>query len=154
MLWNKILMVYDGSESSLRATEYVAKMFGKTEGLKVTIFGVHEKIPRHDFKDTSPVVDKLQKQIASMEIGIELGQKQIQDSKVLLARSGVDEAAITTKYMERKSSAAKDIIAEAEKGGYGTIVVGRGEEKGFILAGGNVAKDLVSQAKDVAVCVV
>ena len=27
MLWNKVLLIFDSSESSLRAVEYVAKMF-------------------------------------------------------------------------------------------------------------------------------
>ncbi|MFH1091362.1 MAG: universal stress protein, partial [Pseudomonadota bacterium] len=123
MLWNKILLIYDGSENSLRAVEYLAKMFGHTEGVQVTILGVHEKVPRHDFKDTSPVVDKLQRQIVSMEVEIERGQTLVQEAKVLLARAGVDEAAITVKYVERKQSAVKDIISEAEQGGYGTLIL-------------------------------
>ena len=149
MLWNKILMVYDGTEGSLRATEYVAKMLGKTEGVKVMIFGVHEKIPRHDLKDTSPVVDKLQKQLTSMQLEIERGQARIQESKALLARAGMDEKAITVKYVERKqSSAIKEIVSEAEQGGYGTLVIGRSEEKSYMFAGGNLAKDLTSDLKD------
>ena len=154
MLWNKILLIYDGSEGSLRATEYVAKMFGKTEGVKVTIFGVYEKIPRHDFKDTSPVVDKLQKQFTSMELEIERGQIRIQEAQTLLAKAGMDPKAINSKYTERKQSAVRDIIQEAEDGGFGTLVVGRTDQKGFILAGGGVAKDLVGSVKDRVVIVV
>lgn len=154
MLWNKILLVYDGSENALRATEFVAKMLGKTEGIQVTIFGVHEKIPRHDFKGTSPVVDKLERQITSMQLEVERGQARIKDAKVLLAKSGPKESAISIKYVERKRTSVKDIIAEAKAGGYGTIVVGRGDAGGFLLAGGNVAKDLAAMAKNHCVIVV
>jgi len=154
MLWNKILLVFDGSENSLRAAEYVAKMFGKTEGIQVTIFGVYDKIPRHDLKGTSPVVDKLQRQISSMEIEIDRGQTRIKESQALLAKVGLPQEAINFKYVERKASAAKEVAAEAAQGGYGTIVVGRTDAKGFILAGGNIAKDLVSLIKDRTVCVV
>ena len=154
MLWNKILLVYDGSENSLRATEFVAKMFGKTEGVKVTIFGVHDRIPKHDFKDTSQVVDKLQAQITAMELEKERGQVRIEESKQLLARAGMDESAITVKYVERKQSPAKDIVEEAEKGQFGTIVLGQGESRGLFLSGGNVAKDLMSRSKGRAICVV
>lgn len=153
MLWNHILLVYDGTENSLRSAEYIAKMFGQTEGVKVTIFGVHEKIPRHDFKDTSPVVDKLQKQISAMEIEIGRGQARIKESKNLLAKAGVQESAINIKFVERKQSALKDIKEEADKGGYGTIVIGRSDEKGLVLSGGSVARDLVAQCKDQAVIV-
>jgi len=154
MLWNKILLVFDGSENSLRAAEYVAKMFGKTEGIQVTIFGVYGKIPRHDLKDTSPVVDKLQRQISSMEMEAERGHARIKESKALLAKVGVPEQAINVKYVERKASAAKEVAAEAAQGGYGTIVVGRTDAKGFALAGGNIAKDLASLIKDRVICVV
>ena len=154
MLWNKILLVYDGSENSLRAAEYVAKMFGKTEGVQINIFGVYDKIPKHDFKGTSPVVDKLQRQITSMELDMERGQARILESKTLLAKAGVAEGSINVMYNEIKQSAAKDVLAEAEKGGYGTIVVGRDDDKGFILGGANVAKDLVARAKDLAICVI
>ena len=154
MLWNKILLVYDGSENSLRASEYVAKMFGKTEGVQITIFGFHDKIPKHDLKGTSPVVDKLQRQITSMELDMERGQARILESKSLLSKAGVAESSINVMYNEIKQSAAKDVLAEAKKGGYGTIVVGRGDDKGTILAGGNVAKDLISKGKDIAVCVI
>ena len=154
MLWNKILLVYDGSENSLRASEYVAKMFGKTEGVQITIFGVHEKIPKHDFKGTSPVVDKLQRQITSMELDLERGQARILESKTLLAKAGVAESSINVMYGEIKQSVVKDVLAEADKGGYGTIVVGRSDDKSFVLSGGNVAKDLISRAKDLAICIV
>ena len=154
MLWNKILLVFDSSESSLRAVEYTAKMFGKTEGAQVTIFGVQEKIPKHDLKNTSPVVDKLQRQITAMQLELERAQARTKEAKALLARAGMDESAVTTKFVERKSSAAKDILAEAEDGGFGTIVIGRSDKPGLILAGGNIAKDLVSAAKNHAVCVV
>ncbi|MEW5725681.1 MAG: universal stress protein [Thermodesulfobacteriota bacterium] len=154
MLWNKILLVYDGSESALRATEYIAKMFGKTEGLQVTIFGLHERVPRHDFKDTSPVVDKLARHLTAMEREIERGQARIKEAKALLAKAGPPESSISIKYSEMKKSAVKDILAEAKNGGYGTIVVGRSEAGGFILAGGNVAKDLAAQAKGFGVIVV
>ncbi|MBU2549290.1 MAG: hypothetical protein KKB20_12805 [Proteobacteria bacterium] len=154
MLWNKVLLIFDSSENSLRAVEYVAKMYGKTEGLQVTIFGIYEKVPRHDFKGTSPVVDKLHSKLATMEIEIARGQARIKEAQTLLAKAGIDSKAISIKYMERKTSAAKDAAAEARDGGYGTIIVGRGDSKGYILAGGNIAKDLVSQLKDRAVCVV
>ena len=154
MLWNKVLLIFDSSESSLRAVEYVAKMFGKAEGLDITVFGVHEKVPRHDFKDTSPVVDKLQRHIGGMEVEVARGQVRIQEAKAMLAKAGVDEGSISVKYVERKSSVVKDIAAEVKNGGYGTIIVGRSDTQGFILSGGSVAKDLVSQLKGRAVCVV
>ncbi|MFH1137330.1 MAG: universal stress protein [Pseudomonadota bacterium] len=154
MLWNKILLVFDSSENSLRAVEYVAKMFGKTEGAQVTIFGVHEKIPRHDFRDASPVVEKLQRQITTMEMELERAQARTREAKALLARAGMDESAITSKFVERKASAVKDVLAEAESGGFGTIVLGRSDKQGLILAGGGLAKDLASQAKNHVVCVV
>jgi len=154
MLWNRILLIYDGSEGALRATEYVAKMFGQTEGVQVTIYGLHEKIPRHDLKDTSPVVEKLQTKLSAMEIEIERGQRRILESKKLLAKAGMDESAIQVKYLERKQSAIKEIATEADQGEYGTLVVGRNEHSQGVLAGGNVVKDLVNQIKDRAVLVV
>ena len=154
MLWNKVMLIYDGSESSLRAVEYVAKMFGKTEGLQVTILGVHERIPRHDLKDTSPVVDKLQAQLSSMEREVARGQARIMEAKALLSKAGVDEEAINIKFVERKQAAYKDIAAEAVKGGYGTLIIGRRETKSFVLAGGDVAKALLGRLKSHAVCVV
>jgi hypothetical protein len=155
MLWNKVLLIFDGSEASLRAVEFVAKILGKTEGLRVTIFGLHERIPRHDLKDSSPVVDKLQASLTTMELEVERGQARLYDSKKLLAKSGVDDSAIGVKFIERKSSALKDILAEAESGGYGTVVLGRSEHKGGLLTGGgDVAKDLAASAKGRAVIVV
>lgn len=154
MLWSKILLIYDGSENALRATEYTAKMFGKVDGAQVTIFGLHEKLPKHDLKDTSPVVEKLGRQISSMEIEIERGRTRIQDAKKLLAKAGMEERNITVKFKERKHSVVKDVIEEAEAGGYGTLVIGRGETTSIVMAGGAAAREIISAIKDRVICVV
>ena len=154
MLWNKILLIYDGTENSLRTVEFTANMFRRTEGASVTILGIFEKIPQHDLQNTSPIVDKLKHGIISMEIDVERGQNQILEYKKLLLRSGFDEHNIAVKYVERKASAAKDIIAEVEAGGYGTILMARGESRGALTGGSGVIKELTAQLTTQALIVV
>ncbi len=154
MLWNKVLLIYDGTENGIRAAEYAAKMFAQTTGIQITILGVHEKIPRHDLKDTSPVMEKLERQIASMQIQIEKGRTGIQEAKALIVKTGLAEDLVNVRFEERKESAAQHVIEAVNQGGFGTIIIGRGESDDQMLAGGNIVDDLLDEIKDRAVCVV
>jgi hypothetical protein len=64
MLWNHILLAYDNSQQALRAVEYVGQMFGRVDNVKLTLFGVYDKVPEHDMIDT-PFTDQVRARISN-----------------------------------------------------------------------------------------
>jgi len=115
----KILLSIDGSESSYRVIEFVGEFLGKGD-YEVVLFnvirGLSMILPEHP--DLKIPVDRFE--LAKSEIAvlfIELKEK--------LVSAGFDPEKISEKIVTDEFSRASAIVKEAEKGGFGAIVVGR-----------------------------
>jgi nucleotide-binding universal stress UspA family protein len=154
MLWNKILLVYDGTEGSDRAIDYLMKMFGQAAGVEVTLLGLYEKLPDHDLKDTSQIVEKLDVKLGEMKLEIQETGQLIQEAGKRLVNAGFEEKYLHVKFTQRSAAAHKDILDEARRKGCGTIVVGRSHSRHGVIVGGDVFDDLKSHAPELALVLV
>jgi nucleotide-binding universal stress UspA family protein len=158
---NKMLIALDCSEGAWGAVEYVAKTFGKTPGVGVTLLHILPSLPPA-FWDHGHIVvsDKEKKSLQRLVANWEAGQEKQWQSLVKKAHSrlnqaGIPKDAVTNKFKPKGYDVAEDILNEAETGGFDTIVMGRrglGMAEELLL--GSVISKVVQKAKGCTVTIV
>ncbi|MFZ0051107.1 MAG: universal stress protein [Desulfobaccales bacterium] len=158
---NQILIALDSSEGAWGAVEYVAKTFGKTPGVGVTLLHILPGLPP-GFWDHGHVIvsDKEKKSLQHLVANWEAEQEKQWQSLVKKAhrrlnQAGIPKEAVTDKFKPKYYDVAEDILNEAETGGFDTIVMGRrglGRAKALLL--GSVTSKVVQKAKGCAVTTV
>jgi len=157
---NKILIALDDSKGAWKGVEYVARTFNNVQGVKVTLFHVLPGLPT-TLWDGGHILTKederLRRRLAAEWIE---GEKKKWEGlfgkaqKVLVA-AGIPATMVTRDLRPDYSSVAEEIIAEAQKGRYSTVVMGRrglGPMKSAIL--GSVTHNVVYHARGFAVTIV
>jgi nucleotide-binding universal stress UspA family protein len=154
MLWNQVLLAYDNSQQALRAVEYVGQMFGRVDNVKVTLFGVYDKLPEYEMIDT-PFTEQVKARISALERVRAKGRENLEEAKKHLVRMGFSPDQVKVKYVEKTKSVAKDIIDEVKKGGYGTVVMGRrGVSNLTGMLFGSVSSGVIGNLVGATICVV
>lgn len=154
MLWTNVLLAFDSSQAAFRAVEYVGQMFGKLKEVKLTVLWVYEKIPEHDMVATH-FTDQVKARISSFERQREEGIIRMDEAKKHLLKLGFSEDQITLKAVEKKKGVARDLEEEIKKGGYGTVVLGRGKASAVRnLLVGSVATNVIDRLSGVSIIVV
>jgi nucleotide-binding universal stress UspA family protein len=151
----RILIAVDGSDPSLEAVRYVARLF-QPEQARFTLFHVLDPVPE--------AVRDLQGRAESGDERFNRGQwksfqkkgaKEFLDLCFLqLGKDGHRKESVTTLVQERKVGVARDIIAEARKG-YDALVMGRrglSPVKGLLF--GSITNKVVGRLGDVSIWVV
>ena len=120
----RILVAVDGSESSYRALDHVGSMLFENEETTYCLFHVSQKAEHidalsyaKDDLDIQAIVAKSTKRM--MREFFVAAEQKLKDAGI-----AADRVDIITKA-KRKTSVGKMILAEAEKGKFGTVVVGR-----------------------------
>jgi nucleotide-binding universal stress UspA family protein len=120
----KILVAVDGSESSYRALDHVGSMLFENAETRYCLFHVSQKAKDMDAlsfaKDDLDIQDIVAKSSKRM-MGefFAAAEQKLKDAGI-----AADRVDIITKA-KRKASVGKMVLAEAEKGKFGTVVVGR-----------------------------
>ncbi len=156
----KILIAIDDSQDSLKAVEYVAKMFPGAGDLEVGLVHVLPNLPAifwdeghilsdEEKKDRKKVVDKwLADRRARME-------PVFKKATAALSGAGVKPQQITTTSLSDSTDVADSILEAAKDGGYQTIVLGRrGVTSGKHLLLGSVTSRIITHGSGVAITVV
>jgi nucleotide-binding universal stress UspA family protein len=140
----KILIALDGSDNSMHIVDYVGTM----------LYGSNVEVLLFNAIQTSGFFQKAE----AVEEWLAEGKKRIaptfEKAKHRLVKAGFDPDRITT-LVKETSNRANAIVEEAEKDGYGTIVMGRrGRSRvpDFLL--GRVSNKVLHLAKKMAVWVV
>ena len=147
-----VLIAIDRSENALRAVDHAGFMLSGTDAA-VTIFHTKRNLRRFvpkEVLDAAPELEDLWKTKAGQDIA-----PHIAKAKDMLLEAGLEESRISIKIIEGTRSAADDILKEAGKGEYGTIVIGRrgaSEIKDFSM--GNVLKKILVGASDTVIWIV
>jgi nucleotide-binding universal stress UspA family protein len=157
---NKILIALDSSEEAWGAVEYVAKIFGKTPGVQVTLFHILSSLPPafwdQDYIVTEKEKESLQRLVANWEAEQEKQwQVLVKKAQGRLNQAGIPKDAVTDKFKPKYYDVAEDILDEAETEGFDTIIMGRrglGMAKALLL--GSVTNKVVQKAKGYAVTIV
>ncbi|MFI5331818.1 MAG: universal stress protein [Desulfobaccales bacterium] len=156
----KLLIALDSSEGAWRAVEYVAKTFGKTAGVQVTLLHILAGLPPAFWDDGHVLQDKEREARKSLVASWQQEQeKNWQDlvgkAHQYLTKAGLAKGAVANKFKPKYFDVADDIIDEVQAGGYDTVVMGRrglGMAKSLLL--GSVTRKVVDSAKGCAVTIV
>jgi nucleotide-binding universal stress UspA family protein len=140
---NSVMVAVDGSESSFRAVDHLAFIFGGNPDLTLSFFHVAPRLV--DFC----TIDFTDKDTTALEDVIQAGDKACIDrfyARALkkLADAGIDERQIHIDVRNGGFNIGKAVLDAYRKGGFGTLVVGRrGMNKKFFS--GSVSRYLVNQ---------
>lgn len=147
----KIMLAADGSEPSLRAVDHLGFMIGENGQVKVTLFHVTPTL-----KDYC-VIDFGEKESDAGEVVVR-GAKKCIDHFYAMAlqkfkEAGLQEDQIELKVARRIIDVGKAIAEEAQRGDYGTVVVGRrGVNQAFFM--GSISRYVLDRTSGRAVWVV
>jgi nucleotide-binding universal stress UspA family protein len=157
----KILIAVDGSESSFKAVAYASVQFAGISDLHITLFHVLQGLPPefwdagHIFSDAENVAKKklVDKWLANQKQQFE---PDMQKAREMLTRQGIKPEQIDITYVcEPIAMVPECILAEAQKGSYQTLVIGRcGKHHVKHLLLGDTASNVVNYGTGLAICVV
>jgi nucleotide-binding universal stress UspA family protein len=154
----KMLVAIDDSEYAIKIVNYVASAVKPT--INITLFSV--------LPTMSSNLEKIQKDLQQplfsekvrelrwmVDEGKKKAESRIEECRTILKNAGFSDDSIEVKMQNKVVGIARDIIAEAGKGKYDTLVVGRrglSATASFVL--GSVSNKLVQNIKDCTVWVV
>ncbi|MFP4314942.1 MAG: universal stress protein [Desulfovibrionales bacterium] len=160
--FRKILVAVDASENAMRAISYAGDIVGSTSGFHIKLLYV-ERLPERDlFPDENTWKDACKKQENQVREFLENGRKTLLDK-------GVAQSSISDEYVVHcrspfydpppdcslGHSIAQNILKAAERGGFGTVVVGRrGVSKAEEFLFGSVSTKIIHSARNCTVWVV
>jgi len=156
----KILVALDSSEGAWRAVEYVARTFGQTPGVAVTLLNILTGLPPAFWDDGHILQDKereaRQRLVAQWQADQEKAwQGLVAKAKESLVAAGIPAAVVASKFKTKYYDVSEDIVNAAVEDACSTIVMGRrglGKAKALLL--GSVTSKVVQNAKGVAVTIV
>jgi nucleotide-binding universal stress UspA family protein len=149
---DRIMVAVDGSESSLRAVDHISFMLMGNPNVEVTF--LHVMSNAREFYEES--LDE--EPSAELEDLVTSGDKKRIDQFYSTAvkkfkDAGLSESQIDTQTVEGRRRPGKVIIETAEKGNFGTVVIGRrGINKAFFT--GSVSHYVINKASGCALWVV
>jgi nucleotide-binding universal stress UspA family protein len=158
---NKILIAIDGSEGSLNAVEYVGRLFSGAPDVQITLFHVLSGLPP-EFWDEGHIFSE-QEQASRKNIEKQWLAKQqqkfepvVETAREILTRHGIAPERVDARFAAETISIVPDcIIAEAQDGGYQTLVIGRcGHHHARHRILGSNTSTIVQYGSGLAVCVV
>lgn len=159
----RVLVAVDGSKDSTKAVKYVGQLLRATSGVGVTLFHVLNPLPpmlREHGGSEDPIREEQLGRQLRKEQQTWYGKERKQESAILsnarraLERTGFNGCQIRLKFGYEEDIAGS-ILAEARKGRYKTIVVGRHGVSGLkkIFFGG-ITRRLLQKATGCMVWVV
>lgn len=148
----RVLVAMDSSVNAVRAADHAAFMLSGTD-CQVTIFHSKRDLRRYVPKELLEDAAELQalwEHSAGQEIA-----PYMQEAREKLIEAGLDESRIKTRIVNGSRNPAADILKEARKGKFDTIVMGRkgrSSLKEFIF--GSVTRKVVENFEDMALWIV
>ena len=154
---NKILLAVDNSKNALKAIKYVAKTVRPTS--TVTLLSVLPD-PTAGCELDGPSLAPIFKANVKTFCTIEDAKKSavegfMEEAKKTLVKAGFSAKNVAIRIRKKKVGIARDILKEAEKGKYDTLVIGRRGLTGikqFVF--GSVSNKIVQLARGIAIIVV
>ena len=156
----KILVPLDSSDGAWHAVEYVARTFGQTPGVEVTLLHILSGLPPAFWDDGHILQDQEREARQALVTSWQKEQEKgwlhlVAKAKERLESAGIPATAVKAKFKTKYYDVAEDILGEAKAEKCATIVMGRrglGKAKALLL--GSVTTKVVQSAKGVAVTVV
>lgn len=133
MASEKILVALDDSEGAWRAVDFVGRRFGRSTGVRITLLHVLPDLPP-EFWDIGHFLTRGEQRVRERTIEEwETAQEKkwtglVRKARAYLVRSGISATAVRRKFVPGVGDAATEIVDEARRGGFSTVVIGRGGE--------------------------
>lgn len=147
---NKILVAIDLSENSLKAVDYVADIMSCHSGTDITLLNVIKEV-------SEDLVPDREERRRAVEAARQETLRLMEEAGKRFTRRGIPEQQIHLKIQvcDRPVRVAELILLEQQKGGYGTVVIGRrGISKREEFLFGSVSNKIVREARNCTVWVV
>ena len=154
---NKILVAVDNSKNALKAVRYVAKTVKPTSTVTMlSILPDPTAACELDGPSLAPIFKKNVKTFCALDDAKKSAVEGfMEQAKKILVKAGVPSKNIAMRIRKKKVGIARDILQEAQKGKYDTIVIGRRGLSGIMqYVFGSVSNKIVHLAKKIAVVVV
>jgi len=156
----KLLIALDSSKGAWGAVEYVAKTFGNTPGVQVTLFHVLSGLPPAFWDDGHILEEKERDSRKRLVAAWQQDQEKqwrnlVRKANQHLGAAGLAPKAVHHKFKPKYFDVAEDILEEAQAGAYDTVVMGRrglGLAKSLLL--GSITRKVVDNANGCAVVIV
>ena len=150
-----ILIAMDESDYAKKAVRYVAATVNPA--VRITLFSVLPTISAQLERELyHPLFAEKVEQLRGIgEEKKKLVKAQMEECQTILKDAGIPDENITVKIVNKEVGIARDIIAEAERGRYDTVVVGRrglSAAAAFVL--GSVSNKIIQNIKNCTVWVV
>jgi nucleotide-binding universal stress UspA family protein len=147
----KIMVAVDGSLSALAAVDHISFLIGENRDITITLFHVMPTLG--DYCG----IDFLEENDDSKEVVVR-GARQCLErfyahAKKRFEEVGLGDQQVEIKVAKRVRNVGKAIITEAQKGNYGTVVVGRRGIRGAFFMG-SVSRYVTEKISDRAVWLV
>ncbi len=151
----KILIALDESDYAKKVVTYVASTVNPAAN--ITLFSVLPTISSRLEKEIGQPL--FSEKVVELKWMVSEGKKKaestMEECRAILRNAGFSDDTVEVKIQNKLVGIARDIIAEAEKGKYDTVVVGRrglSATASFVL--GSVSNKIVQNIKDCTVWVV
>ena len=156
----KLLIALDSSKGAWGAVEYVAKTFGNTPEVQVTLFHVLSGLPPAFWDDGHILEEKERDSRKRLVAAWQQDQEKqwrnlVRKANQHLGAAGLAPKAVHHKFKPKYFDVAEDILEEAQAGAYDTVVMGRrglGLAKSLLL--GSITRKVVDNANGCAVTIV
>jgi nucleotide-binding universal stress UspA family protein len=150
-----ILIAMDESDYAKKAVRYVAATVNPA--VRITLFSVLPTISAQLERELHHPLfaEKIEQLKGVGEEKKKVVKARIEKCRTILKDAGVPDKHIGVKIVSKEVGIARDIIAEAERGSYDTVVVGRrglSAAAAFVL--GSVSNKIVQNIKNCTVWVV
>jgi nucleotide-binding universal stress UspA family protein len=154
----KILIAIDNSEYAIKVVNYVASAVKPS--VNITLFSVLPTISSSLVKAEKDLQQPLfSEKVLELKLIVDEGKKKaesrIEECRSILREAGFSDDNVEVKMQNKEVGIARDIIAEARKGKYDTIVVGRrglSATASFVL--GSVSNKIVQNIKNRTVWII
>lgn len=145
----RVLLAFDGSPGSFRAVDFAARMM-KSNTAQLRLLNV-----MRGESTLSPGIGGMFAPKECIEAATARMEKSFQKAVHHLATNGVDERRVSCRIVEGAHSRAATIAAEAARGDYGTIIVGRrGQSRVRNFNMGRVGDKIIHSARERTVWVI
>jgi nucleotide-binding universal stress UspA family protein len=118
----KILVPYNFTGNDDKAIDFVIDSFGRTADTEITLFHTYAPLPKLDISDKT-VMARISSNLTYLQQKTNELEEALAGAAGRLIAAGFDKERVHTLFKPRQNEPAQEIIDQANKGHYTTIVL-------------------------------